>query len=83
MTVALKDVGEALYGDQWINPLADDLEVSQRTMRRWATGTADIPVGVWEDLLELMRFRREALDDKICQVVADFLPKSKISAINA
>jgi hypothetical protein len=81
MTVALKNVGEALYGEHWMGRMADDLGVSDRSLRRWANGSVEIPQGVWEDLLELMRFRREALDDKICQVVADFLPKSKISAI--
>jgi hypothetical protein len=81
MTVSLKNIGEAMYGDQWINPMADDLEVSQRTMRRWATGTSEIPVGVWEDLLTLMLLRRMALDDNILAIKANFLPKSQIGAI--
>jgi len=79
--VSLNDIGETLYGEHWQGPLADDLDISVRSMRRWANGSVNVPQGVWEDLVEIMSSRRAALDDKIARVIADFLPKSQISAI--
>jgi hypothetical protein len=52
----LKQIGENWYGDQWQAPLARELDVGERSMRRWAAGTDDIPRGVWRDIL----FRLEA-----------------------
>ena len=40
----LKRVGEFIYGEQWQAPLARDLGVSERSMRRWVAGTDEIPV---------------------------------------
>jgi len=46
----LQRVGEFIYGEQWQAPLARDLSVGERTMRRWVAGTDEIPRGVWRDL---------------------------------
>lgn len=46
----LKQVGGFFYGEEWQAPLARDLAVNERTMRRWAAGTEEIPQGVWRDL---------------------------------
>src|ERR1700730_4441841 len=43
----LKRVGESVYGQQWQAPLARDLGVNERSMRRWVAGTDEIPRGVW------------------------------------
>jgi hypothetical protein len=54
----LKLVGEFLFGEQWQAPLARDISVGERSMRRWAAGTDEIPNGVWRDIgfrLESMR----------------------------
>ncbi len=45
----LRRVGEALYGPRWQSALAIDLDVSDRTMRRWVSGDP-IPHGVWGEL---------------------------------
>ena len=58
----LRDSGEALYGPRWQSDLARDLNVSDRTMRRWATGADDLPFGVTLDLLCLCRERTQVLD---------------------
>lgn len=34
----LRAVGEALYGEYWIKPLAGALQVNERTVQRWAAG---------------------------------------------
>lgn len=51
--------GEALYGAQWQSPLARDLGVSDRTMRRWAADGA--PERIAPELLALVTARGEAL----------------------
>ena len=53
----LRAVGEALYGSPWQTNLAHDLGVSDRTVRRWARGDFEIPVGVWSDISKLCRTR--------------------------
>jgi hypothetical protein len=44
----LRAIGEALYGSCWHTDLAGDLDVADRTVRRWETGYSAIPTGVWE-----------------------------------
>jgi len=56
-------VGAALYGRDWQSPLARDLEVSDRTVRRWVAGTHPPPPGIATDLLRLAVERAQVLDD--------------------
>lgn len=60
---ALRAVGEALYGPMWQTPLAEALEVSDRTVRRWAAslGESPVPDGVWADIAKLCAKRGKAL----------------------
>jgi DNA-binding transcriptional regulator YdaS (Cro superfamily) len=58
----LIDAGEALYGPRWQCELARQLGVSDRTMRRWAAGTHQVPAGVYLDLLRLTQERAAVLD---------------------
>ena len=60
----LREIGEALYGSRWQTDMAAALEVSDRTVRRWAAGDT-IPTGVWTDLMRLMQQRATALDDLV------------------
>lgn len=53
----LRGAGEALYGRRWQSSLAEDLMVSDRTMRRWVAGTHPVPADVYGDLLHLMKSR--------------------------
>lgn len=53
----LKLAGEALFGPRWQTDLAALLGVADRTMRRWATGQADIPDGVAGELVQLLKRR--------------------------
>jgi hypothetical protein len=46
----LQQVRSFFYGEEWQAPLARDLAVNARTMRRWAAGTEEIPQGIWRDL---------------------------------
>lgn len=61
MTRLLHEAGAALYGQQWQSALARDLDVSDRTLRRWAAG-GDVPSGLYLDLLRLTQERAALLD---------------------
>lgn len=45
--------GAALYGEQFVAPLAVALKVDKNTVGKWAAGKSDVPVGVWADIQEL------------------------------
>ncbi len=62
MSRLLVECGEALYGPRWQTALAADLGVADRTMRRWAAGTTDVPAGLYVDLLRLTQERAAVLD---------------------
>ena len=62
MSRLLVECGEALYGTRWQSELARELAVSDRTVRRWAAGTHDVPPGLWLDLLRLTQERAAVLD---------------------
>lgn len=62
MSRLLTEAGEALYGPRWQSELARDLDVSIRTMQRWAAGTTDVPAGLYVDLLRLTQERAAVLD---------------------
>lgn len=66
----LREAGEALYGNLWQVALSFDLNVSDRTMRRWAAGEFNIPDGIWADLSKLCRKRGKALD-RLADKLAD------------
>lgn len=76
MSKLLKDAGEALYGPRWQTDLAADLNVSDRTMRRWLSGADDLPAGVAFDLWRLCEERSALLDEVIDRLkVASTPPK--------
>lgn len=78
MTPSLHQIGEALYGPRWQSELARALDVSDRTVRRWAAG-ADMPEGAWEDIRQLCAERSAALHHCLRNMRATFsmprLPK--------
>ena len=61
MTRLLVEAGEALYGPQWQSALARDLDVSARTVRRWAAGSHQPPDGIYAELLRLVSHRAQTL----------------------
>lgn len=62
MSRLLQECGEALYGSRWHTDLARDLDVSDRTMRRWVASTEDMSPGVYVDLLRIVLERAQSLD---------------------
>ena len=70
MTSLLVACGRALYGDRWQSPLARDLGVADRTMRRWVAGSHPVPEGIAADLLKLVQERRGELRELAGQLKA-------------
>jgi hypothetical protein len=46
----LRQIGEVLFGASWHAELSNQISVSDRSMRRWASGEDEIPSGVWRDI---------------------------------
>ena len=61
----LAECAKLLYGDRWQSALAEDLGVSDRTMRRWAAGTSAIPEDVMGEVLYHMKLRADDLNGTI------------------
>lgn len=61
----LEEVGRAMYGDQWQTALSRDLSVSDRTLRRWASGASPTPHSVQATLRGLAERRVALLSDII------------------
>lgn len=58
----LRAAGEALFGQQWQSPLARDLGVSDRSMRRWVAGTHPIPDRLQGEVAKLIQKRIRTLE---------------------
>lgn len=58
----LTTIGTALYGERWQTPLANDLQVADRTMRRWLAGESPIPENIGAELLALFEKRKRMLN---------------------
>jgi len=71
----LKRCGEALYGERWQTSLARDLNVADRTVRRWVDGSSDVPDGVYLDLHRLCTERAAELDDLLEKLPRAAAPK--------
>ena len=53
----LAECGELLFGQKWRVELAEALDVSERTVRRWAAGTSPVPNDVWNEINSLLSAR--------------------------
>ncbi|AWB20853.1 hypothetical protein DA075_07950 [Methylobacterium currus] len=63
MNETLRRVGAALYGTQWQSDLARALNISDRQVRRWASGEGRVPAGVWSDIAALCEARMVEIAD--------------------
>ncbi|HEX9472484.1 MAG TPA: helix-turn-helix transcriptional regulator [Bradyrhizobium sp.] len=56
----LEIAGLALFGPQWQSELARQLDVNDRTLRRWFAGTVEPSPGVWQDIRKLLERKQVA-----------------------
>jgi len=61
----LAAAGHALYGDRWQTPLARDLGVADRTVRRWLSGETPIPADVENRLRQVLVTRLQEIGGMI------------------
>jgi hypothetical protein len=61
-------VGNHLWGSRWQTDMAIALGVNDRTVRRWVSGAETPRPGVWTELIEIIRERREELGEVIERV---------------
>ena len=66
----IRDVGEALFGPQWQTPLAAALGMSDRHVRRLASGAYTLTATMVADLLDTCETRRSAISDVISRLKA-------------
>lgn len=57
----LERVGQALFGTTWLNQMAAELQINDRTLRHFMSERDPIPDGVWRDVERLCRSRGELL----------------------
>ncbi len=67
-TTLFREAGEALYGSRWQSDMARALDVSDRTVRRWAAGSHDVSPGAWVDLRMLLKSRGLAIAAVRCKL---------------
>jgi hypothetical protein len=66
----LRQIGVFFHGEEWQAPLARDLRVNERTIRRWVAGTEEIPRGVWRDLSAHLAIYDRTLRSLVAQAEA-------------
>ncbi len=53
------ECAEALFGPSWVRPLAEALEVNERTVQRWRGGSNEVPDWVPGELTVLLATKSE------------------------
>jgi hypothetical protein len=58
----IHEIGEALYGSRWQSELARALDMSERHMRRLASGQARVTAGIHADIARTARMRLKEIE---------------------
>ena len=67
----LISTGQLLFGERWQTELARALGLSDgRRIRQWLSGDRPIPVGIWDDLRELLEDRSSKMELIVKQIQA-------------
>ena len=67
-------VGRALFGSYWRERLADVLQISERSVRRYADGVCEIPNNVRKQLLILLERYIQELTNEAYRLRYSILP---------
>jgi len=57
----LANIGQALFGPDWITEIAEALKVNRRTVQRWRSGVQPIPAGALDAAADLALARAAEL----------------------
>lgn len=57
----LKASGEALYGENWVSPLANDLNINRKTIQRYNSGEIPVNPKIKADIAELLSIREHKI----------------------
>lgn len=68
MSDLLKRTGETLYGSRWQSEIARDLGISDRHVRRLATGEEPLRPGMALDLWRIALERTATLEDLVTEL---------------
>jgi hypothetical protein len=77
--------GVALFGDQYVAPMAVALGVEKNTVGKWRDGKSRIPPGAWGDLRKIMVARAHemiATTTAVCELEEEVreAPNEKMAA---
>jgi hypothetical protein len=78
MTIAMDDrtliaeVGKALWGPAWQEPMAKALGQPLSSISGWAEGRGVVPAGLWKELREVTRLHRLKLADFDQEIVRNY-----------
>lgn len=70
----LRRIGELLYGNQWVSPLARELKQSRRNLQYMANGTYPFHAGLTADLAKVVRKRAGTLGKEADRIEALLTP---------
>lgn len=62
--------GRALFGEQYVAPMANALRVGKPKVQQWRDGKSNVPAGVWGELEALALKRGDELDSVVEAIVA-------------
>ena len=65
----ITQIGLALWGTAWVDPMANALKQQKGIISDWARGRLPVPAGVWKELREIVRLHGLKLGDLDPQIV--------------
>jgi hypothetical protein len=77
----LEALGEACFGANWRNGLADGFGIAPRTVRRWLNGERIIPQETWRYMAGLAASRAARIAAVVARIEAGLPPLSKTPEI--
>lgn len=57
----LKASGESLYGENWVSPLANDLNINRKTIQRYNSGEMQVNQKIKKEIAELLSIRERKI----------------------
>lgn len=61
----LADVCSAIWGPEWVQQAARELDINERNLRRMGAGDMPVPPGVWLELGGFLRREATRLDELV------------------